>query len=204
MVIKQRGIIGKIKKFSPEIQRLFALSNQFQFCEKCKKTALLFRPFDYASISCKCQKRKETHTPRLLGQTYPQWKVMCDVQKLHSLRLRRRFKNRAMYILPLGNTDDIMENKFDCKNSKSLMKFVIKYTTLFFHGMDVKLLSFQNIESLGFTMRINKQTSKKQVLVTGEWNFFIIYLLIYYYKKTMLSLHLGMLLQMCIYGCIFI
>ena len=185
MVIEQKAIVGKLKKFPSGIQQLFALGSNFR---SYQQTNSLFRPFVYMDdIPCETngddQDRNDRSTAERngeikiqpLSQTYPQWKVMCDVQKLHSLQKRRRFKNRTLYILPLGTLDeketmDSLINECNEENElPNLLHVVIKSMSLFFCGMEVKLLPFQDINRLGFTMRVHGRTNRKQVLVTGMY-----------------------------------
>jgi hypothetical protein len=179
MVIEQKAIIGKLKKFPPGIQKLFSLCSNLH---PCSQTNSLFRPYEINGESIDhdgstIERNCEINTTRVLGQTYPQWKVMCDVQKLHSLQKRKRFKNRSFYILPFGTLDEkeifnslINEcNEEDRRPEQCLdfLQVVMEFMSLFFHGMDVKLLPFQDINSLGFEMRVHARTNRKQVLVTG-------------------------------------
>jgi hypothetical protein len=187
MVIQQKAIVGKLKNFPSGIQQLFALGSNFH---SCPQTNGLFRPFDCMDningdqdrTSDRSNAKGEIKT-QPLSQTYPQWKVMCDVQKLHSLHKRKRFKNRILYILPLGTVDeketvDSLINEYNQENGppnhcSNLLHVVMKFMSLFFYGMEVKLLPFQDINSLGFTMRVHGRTNRKQVLVTGMYTVYI-------------------------------
>ena len=179
MVIEQKAIVGKLKKFPLGIQKLFAIGGNLH---PCGQKNPLFRPFGSDHIEDKIdgesidKDRSEINT-RLLSQTYPQWKVMCDVQKLHSCKKRKRFKNRTLYILPFGTFDeqetvDSLINECNQEGglpqrSLNLFQVVMKFMSLFFQGMEVKLLPFQDINSLDFRMRVHGRTNRKQVLVTG-------------------------------------
>ena len=192
MVIEEKAIVGKLKKFPIGIQKLFAIGGKLH---SCSQKNLLFRPFgsddiedeiDGESIdrnrsdSSTIKRSSEIRTP-LLCQTYPQWKVMCDVQKLHSLQKRKRFKNRTLYILPFGTFDEheTVDSLINECNQESglpqqclnLFQVVSKFMSVFFQGMEVKLLPFQDINSLGFRMRVHCRTNRKQVLVTDILNY---------------------------------
>ncbi|XP_028397530.1 archaemetzincin-2-like [Dendronephthya gigantea] len=187
MVIQQKALVGKLKKFPTQIQQLFALSMNFCSSQHKEETGrILFHPFVGIVHENEGQFEKEVGTNKPpcgrdgknnepLSQTYPQWKVMMDIQKLHSLQKRKRFKNRIVYILPLGTvnekgTIDSMVKEYQQngtpKHCSNLFEFVVKFTSLFFYGMEVKLLPFHDINNLGLTTRVHEKTNRKQVLVT--------------------------------------
>ena len=190
MVIEDKAIIGKLKKFSSRIQEFFSLGSNLSSCQ----TSGLFLPFGCTgeingeqNDPNKYQRHVNTSEPYgsgeiskhrpPLSQTYPQWKVMCDVQKIHSSQQRKRFKKRTMYILPLGSLHekekvDRLINEYNQENvmySVSLLHVIIEFMSLFFYGMKIKLLAFQDINSLGFKTRVHDRSGKKQVLVTGMY-----------------------------------
>ena len=191
MVIEQKAIVGKLKKFTSKIQEFFSLGSNIRSCQ----TSGLFLPF-----GCTDDINEEQNDPNKhqrhdngnnggikaygngeikhrppLSQTYPQWKVMCDVQKIHSSQQRKRFKKRTMYILPLGTLDEKEKvdrlitdyNQESAFNGVTLLHVVKEFMSLFFYGMEIKLLTFQDINSLGFTRRVHDRTGKEQILVTG-------------------------------------
>lgn len=185
MVIEQKAIVGKLKKFTSKIQDFFSLSSNIRSCQ----TSGLFLPF-----GCTDDINEEENDPNEhqrhdnssngeiehrppLSQTYPQWKVMRDFQKFHSSQQRKRFKNRIMYILPLGTLDEKEKvnrlitdcNQENASYSGTLLHVVKKFMSLFFYGMEIKFLRFQDINSLSFTTRVHDRTGKKQVLVTGMY-----------------------------------
>lgn len=182
MVIEQKAIVGKLKTFPSRIQQLFAVGSNSRSCEQTELFHRLNCPFDCKDgkdSGCTCGRKPNSETKCLpLSQTYPQWKVMCDVQKLHSFQKRKRFRNRIVYVLALGTLKqkgiaDCLVNDYHQENGlasnccSSLLNVVMKMMGLFFYGMEVKLLAFQDIDSLGFTMRVHSKTNRNQVLVTG-------------------------------------
>ena len=176
MVIRQKALVGKLKKFPAGIQGIFAMSTSFSSPDK---GSLFFYPYktqeNDQSEENKTDKSSTVSTVHALSQTYPQWKVMLDFQKLYSFEKRKQLKKRKIYILPMGNShhETMKCGAAECKpndiNSLTSWLFdaVFGLASLFFFGMDVELLEFLNIEQLGFETRIHRRTNKEQVLVSG-------------------------------------
>lgn len=167
MAVPEKALVGKLIKFPVGIRRIFALSTNSSTADG---DCILFLPYKDQQN----EPKSEQDTKSGLSQTYPQWKVMLDFQKLHSLQKRRQFKKRKIYILPMGPLDqktavNILEQNGLSLPHSSFFDKVVEFASLFFSGMDVELLEFLNTNLLNLNTRIHCSTKKRQVLVKGKF-----------------------------------
>ncbi|KAK3718285.1 hypothetical protein QZH41_010095, partial [Actinostola sp. cb2023] len=149
-----RVLLGDLRHCETRSRRLFELA----LPSSASKCGEFFPPFD--TEAAKLAK---------LHQTFPQWKIQKDFQKLH-YRQRKRIRQKRIYMLPIGPFPDFVSAKIPCLKS-SLFELLCKFVSNFYLGFEVELLDVVNVNEIQCKTRIHGGTGTRQILVADVLSF---------------------------------
>ncbi|XP_077994230.1 archaemetzincin-2-like [Glandiceps talaboti] len=166
-----RVLIGDIRKFDKQVKKLFLVS---EVClEVLETTAKRIRtgnewpgndPIEIQAIQIDKLFSVKSQIPRLGRQSFPQWKVVMEMDSLFTFNLFRKRRMKTLFLQPLGEFPNHIRD-FNI-GTKSLLHLLHEFAAAFFLGMKVELQEEINIDTLGCTSRYHHVTGQKQVLVT--------------------------------------
>ncbi|XP_031549207.1 archaemetzincin-2-like isoform X2 [Actinia tenebrosa] len=144
-------LLGDIRDIHPSVRRLYELG----LPENLSKCGSFFAPFESTP--------EEFDKLRFQRQTFPQWKVQREFQKLH-YRQRLRLKKRKIYILPIGPFPSFVLKKI-LGLASSLFELLSNFVSVFYAGFSVEMLEVKDLGEIPCQTRVHPGTGKLQILV---------------------------------------
>lgn len=147
-------LLGDMRDIPPSVRRFFELALPENFSE----CGIFFAPFESTP--------EEFEKLRIERQTFPQWKVQREFQKLH-YRQRIRLKKRKIYVLPIGPFPSFVLQNIPGSTS-SLFELLSNFISVFYLGFSVEILEVKDLSEMSCQTRVHPGTGKLQILVGGN------------------------------------
>jgi hypothetical protein len=149
-----RILLGDMRHINPTVRRLYELA----LPENLSKCGNFFAPYETTP--------EQFEKLRFERQTFSQWKVQREFQKLH-YRQRTRMKRKRIYILPIGSFPNFVLEKIPGL-AISLFEVLCNFVSVFYLGFSVEMLNVVDLNEISCKTRVHPGTGKLQILVGGK------------------------------------